>query len=81
MTPVDCPLPELRRVISIEPNGRLVIAGVAEGRYELRLVRLNERNQNPDFLAAVKNWGEAVHLEENGSEQVQLSPVGEDAIE
>jgi hypothetical protein len=36
--------------------------------------------QDPEFLAAVKDWGTAVHLEENGSEHLQLSPVGESAI-
>jgi carboxypeptidase family protein len=43
MTPLDCPLRELRRTISIKPNGRFVIADVASGRYELQLTRLNER--------------------------------------
>lgn len=28
----------------------------------------------------MKNWGTAVHLEENGSDQLQLSAVGENAI-
>jgi hypothetical protein len=28
----------------------------------------------------MKNWGTAVHLEENGSQQLQLSSVGENVI-
>ena len=43
MTPLDCPLRELRRSIVVKPNRRFVIPDVAAGRYELRLTRLNER--------------------------------------
>lgn len=36
--------------------------------------------KDSDFLAAMKNWGSEVHLAENGSEQVQLSPIDENVI-
>ena len=48
--------------------------------YSARVPLGYELWRNPDFLAAVNNWGTAVHLDENGSEQVQLSPVGENVI-
>jgi hypothetical protein len=43
MTPVDCPIAELRRRVPIRSNGRFAISDVVSGRYELRLTRVNER--------------------------------------
>lgn len=43
LTPLDCPVRQIHRTISLKPNGRFVTADVASGRYELRLTRLSDK--------------------------------------